>query len=224
MQIRGFCIGIDKNKRLWIEMCLACILAVSLILIAFKIVYSAGNEKKEEKQVYDIKAILDLKEYQADYQVTKQSNKNRTSYQVHEIYQKEKNYFEFEIQEDFKVKYIIQDQNLTIKSEGQNLEYALSDYIVRKENLLSISTFLELYEACLQGEESLKLEINEKEDRIIYGLVIAQNSEKYAFLEEIGKMELMISIKENKMIQYTIYDRNNQAYIDIIYNNFYFTK
>jgi len=147
MYIKGFSVGIDKNKRLWLLMFGAVFIAVTLIICSFIHVYH-NPESVEEKKIDPIEKIFDLNSYEALYKVKVEANKNRNEYQIQESYQKKEGdeNFTFLIQNEIgEITYKIQNGTLKIYCPTQMLEYSLSDYMIQKKNRISFATFIELF-------------------------------------------------------------------------------
>lgn len=226
MYVKGFKIGYDKNKRLWLIILGAITIAVFLIIMSFILVYSNLNEKNISS--FDIK---DIYSYKASYKINVKSNKNQNNYNIEEEYTKsDTETFIFRIfNENDVITYTIDSNGLNIKSNNQSLEYTLSDYIIKKENIISISTFLDLYrELDLNENDFFSINIEEYDNKITYKINIdfkdKKIDDKYEFLEKISKMELVINKENNNPYEYIIYDKENNAYIDIIYDNFFYLK
>lgn len=223
MYVKGFKIGYDKNKRLWLIILGAITIAVLLIVIAFVSVYSNLNVKNISG--FDIK---DIYSYKASYKINVKSNKNQNNYNIEEEYTKgEIETFVFKIfDENDVITYTIDGNGLKIKSNNQKLEYILSDYIIKKENIISLSTFLDLYRKLdLNENDYFSINIEESDNKISYKINILFKDKKvddeYAFLEKISKMELVINKENNTPCEYIVYDNENNAYIDIIYDKFF---
>lgn len=226
MYVKSFKIGYDKNKRLWLIILGAITIAVLLIVIAFVSVYSNLNVKNIGG--FDIK---DIYSYKASYKINVKSNKNQNNYNIEEEYTKgEIETFVFKIfDENDVITYTIDGNGLKIKSNNQKLEYILSDYIIKKENIISLSTFLDFYRKLdLKENDYFSINIEESDNKISYKINIDFKDKKvddeYAFLEKISKMELVINKENNTPCEYIIYDSKNNAYIDIIYDKFFSLK
>ena len=144
MIIKLMNINSDKGKKLWIVVLVA--LTVALFLIVFtmnSILGKNSNIIKTNKK----ESIFDALSYQCEYNVSVVSNKNLNNYNFKENYKIKENeteFFEFITENDNKeqISYTIEDNCLKIKSNSQIKEYILSEYVVSKTNLLSISTFI----------------------------------------------------------------------------------
>lgn len=223
MFVKGFSIGIDKNKRLWLIMIGAVTIAVLLIVISFISVYKGTTKNSKIVEALD---ISNISSYKANYTLNVKSNKNQNNYMIEEEYRDgEKEFFEFKVTDiDEIITYTLDNNTLHIQSNKQNLNYLLSDYIVKKENLISVSTFFELYEKAIQDDNKyFSVSIEEQDNKLTYIIKVAHDenlSDEYTFLNNVSKLELIINKEKNTFEEYVLYDDNANAYIDIIYDNF----
>lgn len=227
MYVKGFMIGFDKNKRLWAIMFFAIIIALTLIITAFVNVYKA-NTKIISSEDIDIEKITS---YTAKYNLNVKSNKNENNYTIEEKYGKneENEYFKFSIfSDDEIITYTLNDGALSIKSNKQKLEYTLSDYIIKKENVISIATFFDLYKSFRKDEKNnFKITVEEQDNKIMYIINIGKDQkalEEYNFLKDISKLEIIIDKEKKLILEYLVYDRDYNLYIDITYDNFIINK
>ena len=218
MYVLGFKIGYDRNKRLWLIMLGAVTIALCLIVISFIAVYK--NPKNNGINLEELSSILEYKEV---YKANIISNKNQNSYNIEEEYKKDENgeFFEFKIfNGDEIITYILDNNMLSIKSSTQNLEYVLSDYIIKKENLLSIATFFSLYDEINKDmNKNFTINIEESDNKILYTINVNNKDKKYEFLDDISKLEIVVDKESNNICEYMVYNNEDLAYIDIMYNS-----
>ncbi len=244
MKIQILNIGKDKNKILWYIILGALLVAFILIVISMYNITGVKNNSLIAKS----KSIFDASKYSAKYNVEVISNKNTNKYIIEEEYKSEINNEDNSKVESFKfittneigdeITYIIENNNLKITSSNQINEYILSNYIVKKRNIFSIATFISLYNEIedINKDSTMeccaKIETEEYENKTLYRLIFNQPNDncsicnKYSELFKAGielkKLELIISNDTNLPVEYIAYDKNNKAYIDIIYEYFEF--
>lgn len=223
MYVKGFKIGFDNSKKLWLIMLGAVSVAILLIVIAFTSIYSNLNSNISVKS-FDIKQI---ENYKISYTLNVKSNKNQNYYKMEEEHKKsqDKEFFEFKIYNgDEIITYTFENDTLSIKSNVQKLEYVLNEYMLKKENIISISTFLELYRNIdINKNDNFSISITEFDNKISYSInvdVKNKDLEEYKFLDNISKLEVIINKENKKIDEYIVYDDKGNAYIDIIYDNF----
>ena len=230
----------DRNKRLWLIILTALTVAALLIMITMKIVLKDNSDLEYINQISGLKRerVFNAKKYNAKYNATIIGNKTTNKYEFEEEYEKDE-----EGKERFKIitknetqdtiTYEISENNLKINCNSQISEYILSDYLVRKTNILSISTFISLYndiENLVKNsckELNTKIEVETKEEKTMFRIIFNGYDEifkSYSDLlnsnKKITKMELSVSNDDGKPLEYTIYDDLDKAFVDIEYSLF----
>ncbi len=228
-------IKLDKSKRLWIVITLAIITAIFLIIIAFFSVYNKENRKVKTNK----NELFLIKSYIAEYDLTTFSNKNQNTYHMKEWYlndnEKENFKFDFKNEEDEHVIFTILDKSINITSDKQISSLNIDDYNVSKTNLLSISTFFNIYNNFLEKEnENIKLETKNIDENTHYIVNINNINNKnmdnaneslsyFSFLLnkglKISKIELIVN-NDNIPIEYYVVDENSKVFLSIKFTNF----
>ena len=226
MYIKNIKLTINKDKRLWVIMFIALIIATVLVFYSiFKIL--KGNINIQNKET-----IFSLNSYDAEYKAVIKSNKNQNTYKIKEEYLQEektgKEMFRFEIIDDNNLKFIslYDGESIKIVSDSQIGNFILENYEVNKENLLSIATFISLYNNVMNGlSEDFLVRIEEEDIRTIYKLIVKKtenqvNNTKLSFLKSVSILELIVNEESNLPMELVIYDNSNNMYIDVIYEKF----
>lgn len=226
MYIKNIKLTINKDKRLWVIMFIALIIATVLVFYSiFKIL--KGNINIQNKET-----IFSLNSYDAEYKAVIKSNKNQNTYKIKEEYLQEektgKDMFRFEIIDDNNLRFIslYDGENIKIVSDSQIGNFILENYEVNKENLLSIATFISLYNDVMNGlSEDFLVRIEEEDIRTIYKLIVKKtenqvNNTKLSFLKSVSMLELIVNEETNLPMELVIYDNSNNMYIDVIYEKF----
>lgn len=237
MHIKILNITKDKNKRLWLLILTALTVAAILIFITISFLFHTDGTNNISTS-NNFSDFFNLKSYKYGCNATIISNKTRNTYYFEEEYlnknQKESFHFKMKNDNDYEIDYIIENNNLHIKSNKEINEYTLSNYVVKKTNLLSISTFISIYNDVNsyikenENNDDIKIEIEESSDSIIYSVILNNYNlevlNKYKDILNDGisvkKLQLIFSKKENKPIKYLVFDNNDLAYIDINYSFF----
>lgn len=212
---------LEKSKRLWLLMLFALLIAVTLIIISFIRIYSKKNSIKDFN-------IMEIKGYEAEYDLTVISNKTNNTYYMHECYieNEAKNYLKFEFENEMqeKIMYIFKDNSIEIKSDKQINSLNITEYNFMKENLISLSTFLELYKnAEFEYIDNFKIEKSKIDDKTIIIISKTDNNpnDRGFFRNELNfsKLELILD-KYDKPIEYYVLSDNNEVKIGIKYTKF----
>ena len=193
----------NKKRRLII-----CGLGVLIILNLFALIYykTQKNVNNINKSTNEIaRYILNISSYEANLEVTIESNKTTNKYKIKQLYSKP-NIIKQTIESPQNL------DNLTMTYDGKNMKVentnlSLSkiyqDYKYISENTLWLSTFIDNY-----NDNS---KIYEKEET-----VIIENNVTYNFYNV--KEALYIDKKTGKPIELKIFDNSNNNRIYIKYN------
>ncbi len=242
-----------KSKKIWIVIILAVIVAAILICYTtFCVVNNVKNKEYLNEYSSIISSlgkenIFNATSYEAEYELTVISNKNRNVYNVKEWYlnkSQDKNtneYFKYILSgsSNEEAIYLIKDNTLTIKNYNQIGEYKLENYIGYNTNLMSIKTFVDLYKnieneivnnnsvCCFKTSSKLN------EDNICLYIQFLNNAkidescnlcEKYKDILKYGlnidSIELILDFKTKIPISINIYDKNMNIIMSITYKSF----
>lgn len=233
MLIKTF--NIDKSKRLWIVILTAVCIAVLLILISFICIY---NSKQTNNGIINKDKIFNLGNYYAEYDLTIFSNKNQNTYCIKEWYfndnSNEKFRFDFENDNKEKITYMLSKNMLKITSNEQISNFDIENYGIDKKNLISVSTFLSLYNEIVKESKDIifKIESNIVDDKSYYTVQINktkinsndENFKAYEFLLKdglnIGKLELVIDNKKKMPNEYYVFNDDDEVIIGVKYTKF----
>ena len=199
-----------KNKKILLILIVILIIITILFFAIFKIIHyknvKTGNNitDKTLQEIEDY--ILNISSYDAEIDVTVESNKNTNKYILKQKY----------CNPNFAYQEVIEPKNiegLTIKYDGSNLEISNSklsvstiyeNYTYMADNVLWLNDFIDNYK---QNNGTIKEE---------NGIIIMEtscNKNKYLINEK-----LYIDRKANKIIKLDINDENNKSKIYITYN------
>lgn len=231
-----FVVNLDKNKRLWIVISFAILVAISLIVITFTSVFTISDEIiKNSKEDF-----IDLKSYYTEYELNVYSNKNQNKYYMKEWYsEKSENDYAFRIEtnnDGVNFTYILANNSLSIKSDNQLNYMKLNDYIIDKKNVVSISTFIDLFKRINSMEKSskedcCKIKIEEIDNKVCYGVTLNNNSDEncnvcseykemtYSGMK-ISSFELVLDKDSLMPLEYIVYTVDGKTWADIVFIKF----
>ena len=227
----------DPNtKKMIIIIFIALSIAITLIVLALISMIKESENKNQNADFFSIK------KYHLLANVRVISNKNSNEYQIEEFYlnTNEDEKFKFLTKEngDIKITYIINNNSLLVKNEDEKSEYVLSNYIINKENLLSISTFINIYNDIQLNKDTLmstciKLENIKTDNLMRYKITFVKENlknhecsicNKYKNILKDGinvsKIELVYDLLDKKPLEYIVYSDNNEAIIDMNFLEF----
>lgn len=198
-----------KNKKL-ILICIIAVIIIILFFIFFRILYYKNTKTGNtiiDKTLQEVEAyILNISSYEAEAEITVETNKNTNKYVVEQKYSKP----------NIASQKVIEPKNiegLTIKYDGENLEISNSNldlktiyenYTYVSDNILWLSDFIENY----KNSNGTIIEEN--------GIIIMEvkcDKNKYNTYEK-----LYIDRNANKITKLAIEDENKKGKIYITYN------
>ncbi len=198
-----------KNKKL-ILICIIAVIIIILFFIFFRILYYKNTKTGNtiiDKTLQEVEAyILNISSYEAEAEITVETNKNTNKYVVEQKYSKP----------NIASQKVIEPKNiegLTIKYDGENLEISNSNldlktiyenYTYVSDNILWLSDFIENY----KNSNGTIIEEN--------GIIIMEvkcDKNKYNTYEK-----LYIDRNANKITKLVIEDENKKDKIYITYN------
>ena len=239
MKIKSFTVNLYKKKKLWIIIICALVIALVLILTTFFLVM---KESKTIRNKFSKESIFNATSYYAEYEVTVFSNKNQNTYNLREWYYKKDDEYRFKIEtigDGNNFSYFGTNNTLNISANGQINSMNLSNFETKRLNVMSISTFIELYKfiddkisnQTYEYEKCCKIEERDIDGKKIYTVDINKNiDQKCAICKtysdilisgmKITKFELILDKNTLTPIQYIIYTEDGKSFMDIIYHNF----
>ena len=189
------------------------ILIISIILICIifyflwvKFSISGNNNINQD----DVKDIFNMQEYEAEIDVTIESNKNENKYKIKQQYTKSEDKRVQEILEPESlqgVKITKQGSKITLENTQLNLNKIFEEYTGISENDMDLENFIEDY-----AQNSQKSSLEEKDKEIILK-TISKNDNRY-----LKNKTLYIDKTSGKPTKMEIEDVNKKATVYIVYN------
>lgn len=222
---------IMKNKVTVVIFCLISVLVILSIVIytlSMKLNISRGtNIKNVIERLSGKSNILDMESYYAQLEITVISNKNTNTYSMEEWYKKDiGNKVEYVDSSNFKVSILTLKDKAIIRNENQKNSLMITPYIVKYTNLLSISTFVKIYNESLKEMCCFSANSYEKLDNInmildnVCKMGEECNCEVYEIVKNVSKIELKLDKKTGQPLTYIVYDNDKKEQISIVYNKF----
>jgi len=173
-----------------------------IILILVVLCLTGCSINKAPKSPHNL--LLSIKNYSCEMQISFSSNKNSNEYLAKQSYSSNGIYsMEFLDSENLKIDY--GNSNLTIKSSIVNIPIELSNYKELNKNPLFLSYFINTY-FNLENTNYIKSTDTEIE-------LILPNNNDYLYSAKL-------SFQNNKPYSLTYFDKNGNAKVNIIYNEF----
>lgn len=230
MNIDGFRVKRQKLQKLWVILFVAFSVAVFLIALSFYFIFSIKDDTSNSKC-----DVFDCKFYHFKSNVTIYGNKNQNSYDIEEYCNLDLRKTRVNMKSQYmNYSYISTDNSFYIKSDSQILTMGDESYNNDKINILSLSTFISIYNDVKKSggkDESLNMfsiKESQKDNKVIYTITLdskkTNSNNMYSSIINSGmnitKMELIMDKIGNKPEEYIIYSNGDKAYADIIYSEF----
>jgi len=172
-------------------------------------------------------SIFNMADYYTEYEVTVVSNKNINTYSMKEWYKKDVgNKVEYLDSDGSKIHIITRENKITIKNENQKNILNLDPYITSYTNVLSISTFMDIYNKSIENSKCFSANSYEKVNNINMIIDnICKMKEKCTceyknIVKNVSKIELKLDKNSGLPLTYIVYDHNKKECISIVYNKF----
>lgn len=172
-------------------------------------------------------SIFNMDDYYTEYEVTVVSNKNTNTYAMKEWYKKGVgNKVEYLDSDGSKVHIITREDTIIIKNENQKNILTLDPYLSYYTNVLSISTFMDIYNKSVDGSKCFSANSYEKVNNI--NMIIDNickmkencTCEYKNIVKNVSKIELKLDKNSGLPLTYIVYDHNKKECISIVYNKF----
>ncbi len=171
--------------------------------------------------------VLNMENFYTEFEVTIVSNKNTNTYNMKEWYKKDVgSKVEYLDNSNSKVNILIKKDNITLKNENQKNTLIINPYVLKYSNLLSINTFINIYNKSKEKECCFSANSYEKANNINMILEnICKNKDKCEcefvdIVNSVSKLELKLDKNSGLPLTYIVYDNDKKECISIVYNRF----
>jgi len=173
-----------------------------IVCILIILSLTACSSNKISKNPHEL--LLAIKNYTCELKISYFSNKNSNEYLAHQTYSSE-GIYSIEFLDDEKLKIDYQNSNLNIISNVSNIPIELKEYMEINKNPLFLSYFINTY-FNLENSNNIK----STDDSIE---LILPNNNIYLYSAKL-------QFENNKPYSLTYFDKNGNAKVNIIYNEF----
>lgn len=206
---------INIQKKIIIFVIIAIVVASVLIYFFYKNVNKNSNlgnnlinKTNQEIEEY----ILNISSYEANVEVTVESNKNKTQYKLKQSYVSP-NIEKQVVEEPNNIQGLqttYDGTKLTINNTKLNLSTVYENYPYFTQNYIWLNSFIEDYKAKKQEGKNCKLY---EEDSNLIMEVILEQSNPY-----VSYKKLFIDKKTGKITKLVVQDKNKKNLVYILYN------
>ncbi len=172
-------------------------------------------------------SVFNMESYIAEFEITVVSNKNTNTYRMKEWYKKDVGTKqEYLDSEGAKVNIVTKKNKTTIKNQNQKNILKLDPYLTSYTNLLSINTFLDIYNKSVEKTGCFSANSYEKVNNI--NMIIDNvcknikecRCEYMELVKNVSKIELKLDKNSGLPLTYIVYDNDKKECISIVYNKF----
>jgi len=172
-------------------------------------------------------SIFNMHSYYTEFEITVISNKNTNTYTMKEWYKKDiGTKQEYLDSESSKVDIITTKDKTIIKNENQKNILKIDPYLTSYTNILSINTFLDIYNKSTEQSCCFTAASYEKANNINMIIDnICKNTgeckcEYMNIVKNVSKVELKLDKNTGLPLTYIVYDNDKKECISIVYNKF----
>lgn len=204
-----------SRKRFFVWM----LVLVILICVSIFLVFLTNKLEYGKKLVFDENA-LNISSYYTEYEATVISNKNINTYFIKEWY-KEGSGNKIEYSDAMKntVTIITNKGDVHIFSEKNKLDFKTHN-IYSKENVLSLSTYIDLFNKAYMCSCAKNVYENDNKINCVLDLCNKEECMQSDEIKHIGITKFELEIVNNVPNIFTVYTKNKNKYICIVYNKF----
>jgi len=172
-------------------------------------------------------SIFNMHSYYSEFEITVVGNKNTNTYKMKEWYEKDiGTKQEYLDSEGSKVDIVTIKDKTVIQNEKQKNVLKMDPYITSYTNLLSINTFLDIYNKSNEKSGCFTASSYEKVNNI--NMLIDNNCKNIAeckceymnIVKNVSKVELKLDKNTGLPLTYIVYDNDKKECISIVYNKF----
>lgn len=128
--------------------------------------------------------------------------------------------------------YIISNNTLCLKNDNQIENINMENYDVKKKNLISIATFFDIYNKVFYNikTDNIKIESKTVNDNNIYSIIFYDKDDEDSYENQyidilrggmqIHKLELVVDNDTKLPIEFLVYNKKNEIFIEIKYDKF----
>lgn len=229
-----FITSLNFQKLMKSKVTITVFTIITIVLISTSIFYTIciktellnGTPIRNITNRFENNNIFNMNSFYAEYEATIVSNKNQNSYNIKEWHKNNMGTkFEFIDSNGSNIKIIFYNKKMLIQNMDQKNEMYIDQYITNATNLMSIHTFLEIYNKTTK-ENCCFTALNYEKAHYITMILekICKNKnckcEHKEIIKNTSKLELKVNKKTKLPITYIVYNNDKKETISIVYNKF----
>ena len=211
-KIKIVSINFDTKVKILIAVCV--IIAISIIMFSFYYICIDSKQKSEPIEIDDINQIMDLYQYEAEYQIRVVGNRTKNTYDVKEVVDLENETYNMNIDDLLNID--INANDTKIQKKNMDNVYITSTKDIVRNNPFSFSSVIECYNLV----NSKKIDGSIKQDeKCIY--TIQMNEE---VIEKVRKIVIYTLKEKCKIIEIKMYNLEENELYTISFKSFIVKK
>lgn len=213
--IKIFSLNFDTKTKIVMSICIViaiCIITYSFYTICIK---QGKTENIGEKT---LEYYLNAQEYETEFNITVNSNKNSNTYYIYEKANLSENTYEFVIDEKLRIN--VSSNEIKLSKENIDYEYITSvenEYL--SNNFISFSSIIKTIEKIKDNTINGTIKRIEVNENVIYKISLQQE-----YIKKVGRIELTMSKNEENIQEIRMYDFNDNEMYVICISNFIVKK
>lgn len=212
--IKIFNVTFDTKVKVLIIICVV----IATMIICYTFYYIIINEgDASDTKNGDINSILDIKCYEAEYDITVNGNRTINCYNVKEDVDLENNIYNMVINDTLNISINSTDTKI-VKDKMEN-DYVINTNEILENNAISFSSIISCYKKISNNEIEGNITRIEQDDRYIYCIV---TNEEY--IKKVKKIQIT-TLKDNcKIIEIKMYNSDENELYSMVFKSFIVKK
>ena len=214
-KIKIVSINFDTKVKILIVACV--IIAISIIMFSFYYICIDSKQKSEPIEIDNINQIMDLSEYEAEYQIRVAGNRTINTYDVKEVVDLENETYNMNIDDLLNID--INANDTKIQKKNMDNIYITSTKDIVRNNPFSFSSVIECYNLVNSKKIDGSIKKVEQDEKCIY--TIQMNEE---VIEKVRKIVIYTLKEKCKIIEIKMYNLEENELYTISFKSFIVKK
>lgn len=214
-KIKIVSINFDTKVKILIAVCV--IIAISIIMFSFYYICIDSKQNYEPVQIDNINQIMDLSQYEAEYQIRVVGNRTTNTYDVKEVVDLENETYNMNIDDLLNID--INASDTKIQKKNMDNIYITSTKDIVRNNPFSFSSVIECYNLVNSKKIDGSIKKVEQDEKCIY--TIQMNEE---VIEKVSKIVIYTLKEKCKIIEIKMYNLEENELYTISFKSFIVKK
>lgn len=206
-------LSINFDTKVKIVMTICIIIATIIISYSFYNICLKNGIKSEKISLVDINDFLSINCYDAEYEITVNSNKNSNTYNVKESTDMENGKYNYVIDNNLYIQ--INKDEIRLKKENIEYEYVTTLLNNPNNNFISFSTVIEIIRKIQNNSISGNIKRTDSDDNVVYKVTMEDE-----YIKNISQIEIHLSKSQNKIMFLNMFNKDKKEQYSISFVNF----